>query len=387
MTGAEISPERGQAGEVHTAVTVLKSFIGSGITFMPGAFAKGGWLFSTVLLLGIALVNYVCIVLLIECRNKTGLSSFGEIAQLAGGRAGKFLVQISLVLSQFAFCTVYFIFIAELAASMGMSSTTTVIFLQLIPVIPLCFIRDVEHLAYTNLVADVLIMFGLGVVLVTSETLIFDPTSLPGPVVPFKMDTCGIFIGTAILTFEGLPMMLPIQSSMREPDKFLPLLSWLFPCIALFFTIFGLVGYLAYGSGAQTTVLLNLQPLSPLSKLMKVGYMLALILTQPLIFLPAARITELWAFGVVKPAEYTWRKNALRTAEVILFAIIAVKGSTFFDRFLSFSGAFCCAPMAFIYPTWVHMKLCAETFKELLLDVFLICLGLAAVGTALYSSF
>mmetsp|Transcript_95992 Transcript_95992/g.291589 ORF Transcript_95992/g.291589 Transcript_95992/m.291589 type:complete len:500 (+) Transcript_95992:88-1587(+) len=387
VTGAEVTPERGQATEAQTVLTILKSFVGSGITFMPGAFAKGGWLFSVALLLAIALVNGLCIRLLVDCRTRTGCSSFGEIAQLAGGWGGKLLVQISLVVSQFGFCTVYFIFISELAASMGVSSTKAAVLLQLVPVAPLCLIRDVEHLAYPNLVADVLIMFGLGVVLVTSAVLICSSAPAFEPTVPFKSDTCGIFIGTAIFTFEGLPMMLPIQSSMREPERFLPLFKWLFPCIALLFVVFGLLGYLAYGGGAETVVLLNLPQPSALTCVVKVGYMLALVLSQPLMFLPAARITELWAFGVVKPAEYTWRKNFLRMAEVLLFAFVALKGSAFFDKFLSFTGAFCCAPIAFIYPTVFHLRLCACSLGEQLLDGLLLVLGLAAVGVALYSCF
>lgn len=386
-TGAEVSPPRGTAGLPQTALAVLKSFVGSGITFLPGAFAQGGWLFSTPVILTIAMVNAICIWLLLDCRRQTGCPSFGEIAMLAAGPKGKYIVQISIVVSQFGFCIAYFIFVSQLATSMNILSMNAIIFLQLLILIPLCMIRSVESLEYPNLIADCLIFFGVGVVLVSSLSLIWTQRhAVNTSIVPFKSNTCGIFIGMAIFTFEGVPMILPIQSAMKEPDRFWPLFIKLFVGIAMMFAVFGVVGYNAYGSNVETVVLLNLNPETALTHIVKVGYMLALMLTLPLMFLPAARITELWVFGVVEPEAYAWPKNALRTAEVVAFAVVALRCQDHFDRFLSFTGAFCCAPIAFIYPTLFHFSLCAHTRAAQALDLGLILLGFGAVAFALYGS-
>lgn len=387
-TGAEVSAPKGTAGVTQTALAVMKSFVGSGITFLPAAFAEGGWLFSGPVLVFIALVNGLCIHLLLECRARTGCPSFGEIACAAVGAKGKFVVQVSIVVSQFGICIAYIIFIGQLAASMNFMRSSAVMFLQLILLIPLCLIRSVENMEYPNLVADILIVFGLAVVLVSSVMVIaaYDRPEASSTIVPFNKSTCGIFIGMSIFTFEGIPMVLPIQSAMKEPERFNSIFYMMFAGIVTLFTLFGLLGYVAWGNAVQTVVLLNLHRTSALTYVVKVGYMAALILSVPLMFLPGARITELWVFGVLKRASFTWEKNALRAIEVTAFALIAVKCQDYFDRFLAFTGAFCCAPIAFIYPTLFHLRLCAKTPAEKALDVFLILLGIAAVVVALYGS-
>eukprot|EP00415_Alexandrium_ostenfeldii_P001115 UN1115 len=160
----------------------------------------------------------------------------------------------------------------------------------------------------------------------------------------------------------------------------------MFGGITFLFTLFGLLGYMAWGNAVDTVVLLNLHRHSPLSYLVKWGYIVALILSVPLMFLPGARITELWVFGVLKRPTYTWEKNAMRALEVTMFAIVALKCQNYFDRFLAFTGAFCCAPIAFIYPTLFHLRLVARTPLEKAVDVCLIILGFGAVSMALYGS-
>jgi len=388
-TGAEVAPPKGTAGTLQTALAVMKSFVGSGITFLPAAFSAGGWLFSGPVLIFIACINAVCIRLLLECRARTGCPSFGEIASMAVGPKGKFIVQVSIVISQFGVCIAYIIFISKLAASMNFLTSSGVIFLQLFPLIPLCLIRSMEHMEYPNLVADVLIMFGLGVVLVSSVAVLASFKEPDFHVTPFNKSTCGIFIGMSIFTFEGIPMVLPIQSAMQDPEEFWSVFSRMFAGIVALFTLFGTLGYAAWGNGVETVVLLNLPHQSALSYVVKVGYMLALILSVPLMFLPAARITELWVFGVLKDLKnrkLTWEKNALRAMEVVMFTLVALKCQDFFDRFLSFVGAFCCAPIAFIYPTLFHYRLCAKTMAEEALDILLMLLGFGAVAVALYGS-
>merc|ERR1712032_1360241 len=111
--------------------------------------------------------------------------------------------------------------------------------------------------------------------------------------------------------------------------------------------------------------------------------MAAPLLSLSLVFLSAARITELSIFGVIREKG---SKNALRTAEVCLFGVVAIYGAEFFEKFLAFVGATCCAPIAFIYPSYFHLRLCAEGLCAKLFDAFFILLGLTAMGFVLYET-
>jgi hypothetical protein len=48
--------------------TIIKSFIGSGVLFLPKAFANGGWLFSIVSMAIMAAITNLCILRLVQCR-------------------------------------------------------------------------------------------------------------------------------------------------------------------------------------------------------------------------------------------------------------------------------------------------------------------------------
>ena len=63
---------------------LLKSFVGTGVLFLPRAFLNGGMVFSTVVLLGVALLSYHCFILLVHTRLKVD-GSFGDIGGLLYG--------------------------------------------------------------------------------------------------------------------------------------------------------------------------------------------------------------------------------------------------------------------------------------------------------------
>lgn len=388
--GEELPPyQEGECGIPQTVLAMSKSFVGSGITFLPGAFIQGGWLFSSVVLIVIGALNALCIWLLLRCSERTGLSGFGDIADRAAGKAAKQAVHVSLVVSQFGTNIAYFIFINQMATALGANawvSEQTLVMLLVIVLIPLCYIRSIHRMEYAILGADVLIVFGLGVAIwYSSQHMVANG---PGEgLLPFRPATCGLFMGTAVFTFEGIPYMLPIRSSMQDPSRFWPLFMKVFPCIVLFFASFGLIGYASYGTQVESIILLNLPAGVPLVVGVQGAYMIALILSSPLVFLPAARITELWVFGVVKEkGSKRWAKNAMRTVEVCIFGVIALVGGKYFEKFLAITGAVCCAPVAFIYPSFFHLKLCAKISGEKILDYIMIIIGVVAMLFVLYET-
>lgn len=387
--GEPMQPLVGESGIPQTILAIAKSFVGSGITFLPGAFNQGGWLFSSSVLVAIAFGNAVCIWLLLQCSASTGLLSFGDIAEKAAGSVAKQAVHVSLVISQFGTNVAYLIFISKMAGSLGALMWVTneqLIVVALAVIIPLCFIRSIHRLEFVILGADVLIVFGLGIALwyAVEGLLVHGPdTSLER----FKPTTCGLFMGTAVFTFEGIPFILPIRSSMREPQRFWPLFVKVFTCIVLFFVLFGAVGYAVYGSAVQSVILLSLPQDDVLIPYVRIAYMIALILSSPMVFLPAARITELWIFGVVhEKGAKKWRKNALRSLEIGLLGVVALYGGEYFEKFLAFVGGLCCAPIAFIYPAFFHLRLCACNSRAILVDLLFVYLGVAAMVFVLYQA-
>lgn len=75
------SKERGSVGTntpFGAALLLLKSFVGTGVLFLPKAYLNGGMMFSNVVLLCVAMLSYYCFILLVNTRLKV-TGSFGDI--------------------------------------------------------------------------------------------------------------------------------------------------------------------------------------------------------------------------------------------------------------------------------------------------------------------
>jgi len=384
ILGMTIDPETGmvrtlEAGSVSTAaagITLVKSFVGTGIMFLQDGFAQGGWLFSSVTMLAIAVVQGLAIARLVSCCKRLGMHSYGEVARDAVGKRGEFAVQLSLLLNVFGVCTTYIAFIAEVATSMGLRFRYAVL-LQLPLLLPMCMIRTLDNMVFPNLAANVLILFGLAVVFGYGvEDLVSQGVS--EDITAFNVPTSGLFIGFAAFAFEGAPMQLPIRAAMKQTDHFVPLYFVVIAGVALFYTVFALFMYLPYGktqSEAQTVALLSMPAGSYFTDAVQLTYTFAVMLSIPLNFLPGARILELWIFGAGDHSKRVCATNSIRIVCVLLCALLAAKGGENFDTMLAFIGAFCTLPIQLIYPALFHMKLIDNGLTSFLIDLFLVSVG------------
>lgn len=69
----------GTAGSGKAILLLLKSFVGTGVLFLPKAYLNGGMLFSNLVLLFVSLLSYYCFVLLVRTRLKVVGGFGGEI--------------------------------------------------------------------------------------------------------------------------------------------------------------------------------------------------------------------------------------------------------------------------------------------------------------------
>ena len=149
---------------------ILKTFIGSGVLFLPKAFSNGGWLFSILAMASMAILTNICINKLIAVRAvMPSGSTYGDMGRRVAGRWGGFAVDVSLVLSQAGFCCVYISFIARNAMQLmnaencwlHADSLWILILLELPLLAPLSWVRKLSSFGPTNIGADILIMAGI----------------------------------------------------------------------------------------------------------------------------------------------------------------------------------------------------------------------------------
>ncbi|KAL8943669.1 MAG: hypothetical protein Q9211_000904 [Gyalolechia sp. 1 TL-2023] len=380
----------GDAGTTKSFFTLLKAFIGTGIMFLPKAFNNGGILFSSITLITVSLLSCLSFHLLLRCRKRYG-GGYGDIGSAIGGSKLRSLILASITLSQIGFVCSGIIFVAQNlrsflnAVSPGHTiaiGTKSLIAMQLVALVPLSLIRDISRLGPAAQLADVFIFIGLFYIwyydISTLATSGMDPS-----VQLFNPQAFTLTIGSAIFTFEGIGLILPIQSSMAEPSKFPRLLYIVMIIVTTIFTSVGALCYATFGSKTRVEIISNYPQTSKLVNSVQFLYSMAVLVGTPVQLYPATRIIEHKIFGDgasgKKSSATKWKKNGFRTSITILCGLISILGASDLDKFVALIGAFACVPLVYIYPAFLHLKGVARSRWVKAGDLLLCVIGLGAM--------
>lgn len=385
--GEDGERERGEATVTDAVMMLLKSFVGTGILFLGKAFHNGGLLFSTLVLCAVALISLGSFLTLVKT-NLAVPASFGEMGGILYGPKMRLAILASIVFSQLGFVAAYTVFVAQnlqafvLAVTHCKTLVPTVwlIIAQMLLFLPLSLIRRIAKLSSTALIADLFILLGI-IYLFSFEIRQVARQGL-ADVVMFNSKSFPLFIGTAVFTFEGIGLIIPITESMREPERFPKALSGVMVGVMVLFATSGALSYAAFGSHVQTVVITNLPQSSKFVQALQFLYSLAILLSTPLQLFPAVTILERGLMGK-KSGKHDWRvklyKNLFRCSIVVVSCIGAWLGSASLDVFVSFIGSVACVPLCFIYPPLLHLKACATKRRTIILDYCLLAFGIVTV--------
>jgi proton-coupled amino acid transporter len=199
----------------------------------------------------------------------------------------------------------------------------------------------------------------------------------------FNPSAFTLTIGSAIFTFEGIGLILPIQSSMKKPEHFSGLLYVVMLLITIIFTSVGALCYATFGEQTKIQVISNFPQDSALVNAVQFLYSLAVLAGEPVQLFPAVRIIETSVFGEratgKKSIAIKWQKNALRTLVMCLCIGISIAGASDLDKFVALIGSFACVPLVYIYPAYLHYKGVADTPWVKFVDLALMTVGLVAM--------
>lgn len=126
------------------------------------------------------------------------------------------------------------------------------ILMQLIIFLPLSLYRNLNSLSYVVYIADLFIVLGL-VYLYYYDVATMTEFGV-ADIKPFNAHDWTLFVGTAIFTFEGIGLIIPIQDGMRKPQKLPSILLIVMLIIGTIFISMGALSYAAYGSKTQTVM-------------------------------------------------------------------------------------------------------------------------------------
>jgi len=249
---------------------------------------------------------------------------------------------------------------------------------QLVVLLPLAMVRNLAKLSTTALVADAFILVGL-IYIFGNEFAVIASQGI-SDVKLFNPRDYALLIGTAVFSFEGIGLVIPITDSMREPNKFPRALTGVMIFLTFLFAGAGVLSYGAYGPDVQTVILVNLPQDQKFVQVVQFLYSMAILLSIPLQLFPALRIMENGLFtrsGKSDP-RVKWQKNIFRFGVVAVCTVISWLGAADLDKFVAFVGSFACVPLCYVYPPMLHYRACARTRSQKIADIALMVFGTAA---------
>ncbi|KAL3900952.1 MAG: hypothetical protein SGCHY_000963 [Lobulomycetales sp.] len=390
---------------------IMKAFIGTGVLFLPRAFANGGLLLGCTLLSAMGGLTLYCMLLLVETSRANGDQSFGDLAARFYGPGMRGLVLASIAVSQVGFSCAYYIFIGKsLADLVAVYSDNTIhlpdwvyILIQGVVYTPLCWIRRIEYFSITSLIGDVFILAGLGYILAADFVRIATHGVSPTAVVLGHTRALPLLIGTVMFAFEGICLILPIAASMgTRVDRFAGTLKTAVAATCGIFCLVGGASYLAFGDDVEILIFRNMQP-GPLLSFLQALYVCAVMLTFPLALYPVVRITEAKMFphhqhhhhgrhqhgetegtlhhdrtGWYSRTMGYWGKNMYRTLLVGGLGVVSWTGSERLERIVALIGCLCCIPLSLVYPAMLHLCMEGISRRRVALDVGIIVFGAVA---------
>ena len=394
LTSGSFIVEEGGASVNKTLFLLIKSFLGTGIIFLPKAFYVAGLIPSIFFLALSAGVSLWGLLLLAEAASVIP-GSYQDIAQALYGPKFKSVVLVSIAIAQFCFAMIYIIFVAsnikDLVSTLShckhqMGDFFPLVMAQLIVYIPLVLVRQMKNFANIALVGNIAIFLSIIYVLwndikhASQAPLEWKMTS--------SVSSMVLFYGISISAFEGIGLVVPVRQAMANPARF----SWCLKVCMIFLTVMYLIvggtSALVFGKSTETIILLNM-PNGMILQILQIGYVFAISISVPLQLFPAFEIMEAPLFpdphlGHKSSKAAELQRSVFRIAVVVVVCLVAYMFSGILDLFVSLVGVFVCIPISFIYPPMLYLKACASTKKQKYSSIALIAFAILSMAVCTF---
>ncbi|GAU28109.1 hypothetical protein TSUD_223500 [Trifolium subterraneum] len=386
------------SSQFKTCANVFIAIVGAGVLGLPYTFKTTGYATGLIMLFVVAFLTYHCMLLLVKTRRKlesimgfSKIKSFGDLGFTICGPFGRFSVDAMIVLSQAGFCVSYLIFIASTLSYLvaGNSTGETVpVFLGLTPKVLFlwgCFpfqlglnsIKTLTHLAPLSIFADAVDITAKSIVMVED---VFEFMQNRPNLEAFKGFSVFFYgIGVAVYAFEGIGMVLPLESETKDKEKFGRVLGIAMGLISVLFGAFGALGYFAFGEETKDIITNNLGQ-GLISIVVQLGLCINLFITFPLMMNPVYEVFERRFYD----SRYSlW----IRWLLVLVVSLVALLVPNFAD-FLSLVGSSVCVILGFVLPALFHCMVFKDElgWRCLVSDGAIMVFGFVVAVTGTYTS-
>ncbi|XP_046852203.1 proton-coupled amino acid transporter 3-like [Xenia sp. Carnegie-2017] len=253
---------------------LLKVSIGTGILGLPVAVMNAGIVVGPLSLFIVAIITTHCMLILVDSARQLSKESkrkpldYGDTAEEcfrlvtpSYAKAGRYIVNIVLCVTQIGVCTVYVLFVAKNIEQVlrqlhiANFSVTTWILILCPFLILFIMIRNLSSLAWLSTSANILMTFAVLSIFVHLIPNSGNPSKLP----TFAgWSVFPLFFGVAVFAFEAIPIILPLENEMREPKHFSSVVMFGMTIVMIVYISMGTFGYLTCTDHCEGSITLNL---------------------------------------------------------------------------------------------------------------------------------
>ncbi|XP_017370517.1 proton-coupled amino acid transporter 3 [Cebus imitator] len=412
-TASENVHPAGEAGlsMMQTLIHLLKCNIGTGLLGLPLAIKNAGLLVGPVSLLAIGILTVHCMVILLNCAHHLSqrlhktFVNYGEATMYSLETCpntwlrthavwGRYTVSFLLIITQLGFCSVYFMFMADNLQQMVEEAHVTsnicqprkilvltpildirVYMLTILPfLILLVFIQNLKVLSIFSTLANITTLGSMALIFEYIMQGIPYPSDLP---LMANWNTFLLFFGTAIFTFEGVGMVLPLKNQMKHPQQFSFVLYLGMSIVIILYICLGTLGYMKFGSDTQASITLNL-PNCWLYQSVKLMYSIGIFFTYALQFHVPAEIIIPFAISQVSESWALFVDLSVRSALVCLTCVSAILIPRL-DLVISLIGSVSSSALALIIPPLLEIVILYSedmSYVTIAKDIMISILGL-----------
>lgn len=365
-----------------SAVNILTFIVGGCVLPMPYAFKCAGIIGGTFILLLVWWLNARISYLIIDCIRLTGCSNYEQLVQMVLGRRARRILDISMILLLIGGLVGGMVVVQDLAVRIAefagiehtFGSYSDIIWAAIAGAIclPLASLRRLDALAWTN-AFSALTLCGVTCCVVYASLAAGSPAinneSIGRLLAPFGEKTLLAF-PIFSFSFFYTPVLFPIYSEMENKNEFPKAMRW--ACLSAFtiYSIFGIFGFLQFGSDTKSDLLLSYTSSAPLTFAMTLATYINTIAAYPVShYTLRFIIVELFTGDGPDSPNYSTYRHVIVAFIVLILVTLGAFVIPNIATVFSLTGATCVCVVCFIFPTLVYLRLHSTRFINTLSDV------------------
>eukprot|EP00835_Amoeboradix_gromovi_P000696 NODE_26_length_35450_cov_0.398320.p6 type:complete len:416 gc:universal NODE_26_length_35450_cov_0.398320:18075-19322(+) len=337
-----------------TVVLLLKSFIGTGVLFIPKSFHDAGLVPAILSMLFTASLSFYGVKILLKLTLVTP-GSYWQMAQEIGGRKMKLFVMAMLLSLQSGLVMMYTAFVAYNFTELAKTYTGTLIdpiwFVLSICVllVPVCFTSKLKNFSTIATLGNIFILITLSAIIYYSAAEI---SSNPKPLKLYGNYASTLrFMGTSVFAFEGIGLVVPLAQTLENSPSFTHIMYMTTVGILCMYMGLGLITSIGFGDDIKSIIFENLIGERVVASLV-FFYNCSVLTTIPLTIFPVFEIVDEYTMGLRVKQKYL-----LKISILSMLCCLSWVFYSHLDLLVALLGSFCCIPLGIIIPGMLGYKI------------------------------